>query len=51
MKRKQYITPNLKVVNLDSEDICLIVGSDTTDPTMLGKRSNQDDWDDDEENW
>lgn len=51
MKLKQYITPNLKVVNLNSEDICLIVGSETTeDPTMLGKKNHyydeEEDWDD-----
>lgn len=43
MKRKQYITPTMKVVTLDLEDCCcqLTVGSPTTtssDMLVKGKR-------------
>lgn len=49
MKRKQYNTPCLKVVVLETSDtICLGIGSDTTDPIMLSKRRGQldEDWED-----
>lgn len=48
MKRKQYNPPCLKVVAFEAGDnICLVIGSDTTeDPTMLSKKkTNPEPWD------